>query len=72
MHSKFCVSVRHLLLALAVLVPSPGEALDIGPPAPPRYSSEAMVSTVRDTHVFIHAGIDRSCTAHREYDGGIF
>lgn len=49
MHSKFCVSVRHLVLALAVLVPSPGEALDIGPPAPPRYSSEAMVSTVRDT-----------------------
>lgn len=34
MYSKSCVLVRHLVLALAVLVPSPGEALDIGPPAP--------------------------------------
>ena len=46
--SQSSISVRHLVLALAVLVPSPGEALDIGPPAPLGFSVEEARSDRRD------------------------
>lgn len=49
MCQKSDVLIRHLVLALAVLLPFPVEALDIGPPAPPRYSVEEKFADGRVT-----------------------
>lgn len=43
------VTVRHLVLTLVALLPCSVEALDIGPPAPPRYSVDGVIVDGRPT-----------------------